>query len=439
MGNEQWGGFAFRKCTCPLATCEKLNRGASLPSLVFIKCVKAKRLINGNAVKQIDHAGSDCPAARSQETADWCTHCHIRALISLYQPQYNRCYWGDLSTLCKQGVIAENSKIRSSGESSSSPRPCWWRQLYRSSLPRLNPRNGCHPEAGSNKWRVFVWIPFWSAQQETCVTWRPANQPPPPPPTFQQEGGRWGKERRGYVVVEGSAGGEREEGREGPPSLGSQPLNQALSHPVNLKQSWFNSSCLSALGPKAGARLGSSQGRSAGRGPTLEEKQSGQARRCSRGHIAHKHPFISSLPSPASHSFPLQFLHFSAVALFTTVVLNPFLPWSTPYICSPPNNSTNSHTLATKWFIWNVEVMTTDQVRTYLRAGHASKLILLPLVHLVHLDIRLSIAAEQKHTFRSTEWIVFHLFPIKMLYSFLCDQWTQHKQEITGQIIPLDE
>lgn len=34
-------------------------------------------------------------------------------------------------------------------------------------------------------------------------------------------------------------------GGEGPPSLGSQPLNQALSHPVNLKQSGFNSSCLS--------------------------------------------------------------------------------------------------------------------------------------------------------------------------------------------------
>lgn len=30
--------------------------------------------------------------------------------------------------------------------------------------------NGRHPEAGSNKWRVFVQIPFWSAQQETCVT-----------------------------------------------------------------------------------------------------------------------------------------------------------------------------------------------------------------------------------------------------------------------------
>lgn len=97
---------------------------------------------------------------------------------------------GRLFTRCKQDVIAENSKIRSSWESSSSPRPCWWHRLYRSSLPRLYPRNGCHPEAGSNKWRVFVWIPFWSAQQETCVTWRPANQPPHHlPPSSRREGG----------------------------------------------------------------------------------------------------------------------------------------------------------------------------------------------------------------------------------------------------------
>lgn len=40
--------------------------------------------------------------------------------------------------------------------------------------------NGRHPEAGSNKWCVFVQIPFWSAQQETCVTW--CLQPPPPSP-----------------------------------------------------------------------------------------------------------------------------------------------------------------------------------------------------------------------------------------------------------------
>lgn len=56
---------------------------------------------------------------------------------------------------------------------------------------------------------------------------------PPPQPSSQSSPsfhlpvrGRWG-------------------GGEGPPSLGSQPLNQALSHPVNLKQSGFNSSCLS--------------------------------------------------------------------------------------------------------------------------------------------------------------------------------------------------
>lgn len=41
----------------------------------------------------------------------------------------------------------------------------------------------------------------------------------------------------------------------GPPSLGSQPLNQALSHPVNLKQSGFNSSCLSVPAKSGEARL----------------------------------------------------------------------------------------------------------------------------------------------------------------------------------------
>lgn len=46
--------------------------------------------------------------------------------------------------------------------------------------------------------------------------------------------------------------GEEGEGRgggEGPPLLGSQSLNQTLSHPVNLKQSGFNSSCLSVPAP----------------------------------------------------------------------------------------------------------------------------------------------------------------------------------------------
>lgn len=43
--------------------------------------------------------------------------------------------------------------------------------------------------------------------------------------------------------------------RVGPPSLGSQPLNQALSHPVNLKQSGFNSSCLSVPAKSGEARL----------------------------------------------------------------------------------------------------------------------------------------------------------------------------------------
>ena len=41
-----------------------------------------------------------------------------------------------------------------------------------------------------------------------------------------------------------------------PPSLGSEGLNQALSHPVNLKQSGFNSSCLSAAGAQNTASEG---------------------------------------------------------------------------------------------------------------------------------------------------------------------------------------
>lgn len=110
--------------------------------------------------------------------------------------------------------------------------------------------NGRHPEAGSNKWCVFVQIPFWSAQQETCVTWclQPtphptSSQSSPPPSTFQWEGG--------------------EEGGEGPPSLGSQPLNQALSHPVNLKQSGFNSSCLSVAALAGSAEAQQQRGPSA--------------------------------------------------------------------------------------------------------------------------------------------------------------------------------
>lgn len=186
----------------------------------------------------------------------------------------------------------------------------------------------------------------------------PCKPTPPPPPTFQQEGGREVREGAGGG---GSAKGEKEEGGEGPPSLGSQPLNQALSHPVNLKQSRFNSSCLSAPGPKAGGRLGSSQGRSAGRGPTLEEKQSGQARRCSRGHIAHKHPFISSLTPPASQSFPLQLLHFLLPHSFEQWLLTPCVLGAPPTCgenhLSPPHNSTNLHILAPKWFVPNVKML----------------------------------------------------------------------------------
>lgn len=84
-----WGEFKGEKCTCPLATCEKLYRGASSPSLVFIKCVKAKRLLNGNALKQIGLTGSNCPRSRSQERTDGSCPCLIRVLISLYQAEYN--------------------------------------------------------------------------------------------------------------------------------------------------------------------------------------------------------------------------------------------------------------------------------------------------------------------------------------------------------------
>lgn len=83
------GGFKGKKCTCPLATCEKLYRGASSPSLLFIKCVKAKRLLNGNALKQIGLTGSNSPVSLSQERTDGSCLCHVRALISLYQAEYN--------------------------------------------------------------------------------------------------------------------------------------------------------------------------------------------------------------------------------------------------------------------------------------------------------------------------------------------------------------
>lgn len=114
-----------------------------------------------------------------------------------------------------------------------------------------------------------------------------------------------------------SSGREREEGKEGPPSLGSQPLNQALSHPVNLKQSRFNSSCLSAPGQRQGGRLGSLAG--------TDQPTEGPRRRRNRADRRGDAPEDTSphtntplsLQSPllALPSFPLQFLHFSA-ALF---------------------------------------------------------------------------------------------------------------------------
>lgn len=75
------------KCTCPLAMCEKLYRGASSPSPVFIKCVKAKRFLNGYALKQIDHTGSNCPIW-SEERADPVYQ------MSLHQAEYS--WWHEL-------------------------------------------------------------------------------------------------------------------------------------------------------------------------------------------------------------------------------------------------------------------------------------------------------------------------------------------------------
>lgn len=113
----------------------------------------------------------------------------------------------------------------------------------------------------------------------------PAAAPPPQPqssssssPTTSSHlpvrGGRWG-------------GGGREGGRERPPSLGSQPLNQTLSHPVNLKQSGFNSSCLSAA---ALAKTTSGSQRRADRLRPLTEQNRTEQRRqawgCSKGHMS---------------------------------------------------------------------------------------------------------------------------------------------------------
>lgn len=97
----------------------------------------------------------------------------------------------------------------------------------------------------------------------------------------------------------------RERGVERPPSLGSQPLNQTLSHPVNLKQSGFNSSCLSvpALAKTMSAHSAEPQPR---------RDQSRQAWGCSKGHRRQrhtiKHSFSAFIPCysflSTSSSFP---------------------------------------------------------------------------------------------------------------------------------------
>lgn len=68
-------------------------------------------------------------------------------------------------------------------------------------------------------------------------TSRDTSASPPPPPLFPQSFCPFQK------------GSKERWGGEGPPSLGSQPFNQTLSHPVNLKQSEFNSSCPSEATP----------------------------------------------------------------------------------------------------------------------------------------------------------------------------------------------
>lgn len=106
------------------------------------------------------------------------------------------------------------------------------------------------------------------ASRDAC---NPLPSPPQlPPPTFQWEGGEVGEGERG-----GGGGGR-------PPSLGSQPLNQALSHPVNLKQSGFNSSCLSVPTlAKSEEAHGAEADRLRPRG-----ERSRQDWGCSRGHIS---------------------------------------------------------------------------------------------------------------------------------------------------------
>lgn len=78
-------------------------------------------------------------------------------------------------------------------------------------------------------------------------------------------------------------------GGEGPPSLGSQPLNQALSHPVNLKQSGFNSSCLPVPALAVNVEAHSTEARRLRPGKTSQdapEESSAQADTSARAFLA---------------------------------------------------------------------------------------------------------------------------------------------------------
>ena len=161
------------------------------------------------------------------------------------------------------------------------------------------------------QWRVWVlcWHHWpavtWSRQQQVacfcpdsilvrsarnmCHVMPPATPfPNPPPPPSSSS----------HLPERGRCGGGGREG-ERPPSLGSQPLNQTLSHPVNLKQSGFNSSCLSVPAPAKTMKAHSA------------EPIGRQAWGCSKGHRSkdtHKHFFSVFIPRysflSSSSSFP---------------------------------------------------------------------------------------------------------------------------------------
>lgn len=108
-------------------------------------------------------------------------------------------------------------------------------------------------------------------------------------------------------------------GGEGPPSLGSQPLNQALSHPVNLKQSGFNSSCLPvpALAVNVEAHSGEAlRLRPAKTGRDAPEESSAQADTSTHVFIPFYFCFSSFLPYGSLRSaMAWEFLAFHFILL----------------------------------------------------------------------------------------------------------------------------